>query len=380
MIASHVEFEDMAYGYSLYQEPADIADLAAWWHAEYGVAFPETPDLDAASLARGRELSADSCVDCHSRPQWAFASWAVSRAAAPVSPALARRDASGLVVDAHFLLAFLALALAPFTKFFHVLTSPVLIMAREAADPATTHPANLATLRAMELDACMHCTTCSVHCSVAAAAGELPGRSVLPSEKLSRLGRLAAGQSLGPEEERELLAGNELCTRCYRCTRLCPAGINLQDLWESLSADLMARGLAEPHAAARSALHQRAESQRELPELRFRRLDKEWLGGLTSHAKSFAGCYNCRTCTASCPVVKAFPEPVAELDLLPHQIMHALGLGMREEALGARMVWDCLTCYRCQEACPQGVKVTEVLAELRNLASAQLRNHRKDTA
>jgi heterodisulfide reductase subunit C len=53
---------------------------------------------------------------------------------------------------------------------------------------------------------------------------------------------------------------------------------------------------------------------------------------------------------------------------------------MREEAMGARMAWDCLTCYRCQEACPQGVKVTEVLAELRNLASAQLRNHQKDTA
>jgi heterodisulfide reductase subunit C len=305
----------------------------------------------------------------------------VSRAAAPVSPALARRDASGLVVDAHFLLAFLALALAPFTKFFHVLTSPVLLMARRAARPGRTHPANLATLRAMELDACMHCTTCSVHCSVAAAtSGELPGRSVLPSEKLSRLARLAEGHGLEAEAERELLAGNELCTRCYRCTRLCPAGINLQDLWESLSADLMARGLAEPHAAARSALHQQAAQWRETPVLLRGKARRPWLEGLSGHGQSFANCFNCRTCTTVCPVVKLFDDPAAELDLLPNQLMHALDLGLYQEAVGARMVWDCLSCYRCQDACPQGVKVTEVLAELRNQAAARLRPNREETA
>jgi len=32
------------------------------------------------------------------------------------------------------------------------------------------------------------------------------------------------------------------------------------------------------------------------------------------------------------------------------------------------MLWDCVTCYQCQEQCPQGVKVTEVLYELKNLA------------
>jgi heterodisulfide reductase subunit C len=30
------------------------------------------------------------------------------------------------------------------------------------------------------------------------------------------------------------------------------------------------------------------------------------------------------------------------------------------------MVWDCATCYQCQEHCPAGIRVTEVLYELRN--------------
>jgi len=32
------------------------------------------------------------------------------------------------------------------------------------------------------------------------------------------------------------------------------------------------------------------------------------------------------------------------------------------------MLWDCLTCYQCQEHCPQNVKVTEVLYGLKNLS------------
>jgi heterodisulfide reductase subunit C len=30
------------------------------------------------------------------------------------------------------------------------------------------------------------------------------------------------------------------------------------------------------------------------------------------------------------------------------------------------MLWDCLTCYQCQEQCPQGVCITDVLYELKN--------------
>ena len=35
---------------------------------------------------------------------------------------------------------------------------------------------------------------------------------------------------------------------------------------------------------------------------------------------------------------------------------------------GARMIWDCLTCYQCQEHCPQNVAVTDLLYQLKNIA------------
>ncbi len=54
--------------------------------------------------------------------------------------------------------------------------------------------------------------------------------------------------------------------------------------------------------------------------------------------------------------------------MLPHQIMHCLALGMRDATLGTGMLWNCLTCYQCQEQCPQGVRVTDVFYELKNLA------------
>jgi heterodisulfide reductase subunit C len=69
-----------------------------------------------------------------------------------------------------------------------------------------------------------------------------------------------------------------------------------------------------------------------------------------------------------CPVVGNYEEPEIVLGLLPHQIMCSLGLGLTEMASGAKMIWDCLTCYQCQENCPQQVEVCDILYELKNVA------------
>jgi heterodisulfide reductase subunit C len=37
-------------------------------------------------------------------------------------------------------------------------------------------------------------------------------------------------------------------------------------------------------------------------------------------------------------------------------------------ACGASMIWDCVTCYQCQEHCPQLVEVTDILYQLKNMA------------
>ena len=54
--------------------------------------------------------------------------------------------------------------------------------------------------------------------------------------------------------------------------------------------------------------------------------------------------------------------------LLPDQIMRSLGLGLKDLAMGSKMLWDCVTCYQCQEHCPQGVNVTDILYEMKNQA------------
>ena len=84
--------------------------------------------------------------------------------------------------------------------------------------------------------------------------------------------------------------------------------------------------------------------------------------------QTFSYCFGCQNCTTVCPVVGNYGNPQETLGLLPHQIMCALGLGLDEMASGAKMIWDCTTCYQCQEHCPQNVKVTELLYDLKNKA------------
>jgi heterodisulfide reductase subunit C len=89
---------------------------------------------------------------------------------------------------------------------------------------------------------------------------------------------------------------------------------------------------------------------------------------LSDNSSSFSACFGCQTCTNVCPVVANYENPKEALGLLPHQIMYSVGLGIKDLAFGSNMIWDCVSCYQCQEQCPQGVHVTEILYELKNLA------------
>ncbi|MHA1271516.1 MAG: 4Fe-4S dicluster domain-containing protein [Candidatus Helarchaeota archaeon] len=79
--------------------------------------------------------------------------------------------------------------------------------------------------------------------------------------------------------------------------------------------------------------------------------------------KSLKSCFQCITCTASCPIVNAF-------DIMPHQIMRMISLGMKEKVINCNTIWLCLTCYNCQQRCPQNVKVTDIFFALKNIAAS----------
>ena len=221
------------------------------WAAEYGVVFPAgQTSQDPKVLARGREMNRESCVECHAPAQHAFASYALSRLIAPMALALDRANFPVILYYIHFLACFVGLAILPFTKFLHMFSAPLLMAFNAAVDRGEMAPAAKAFYRALELDACTHCGTCSVHCSVAPAVRILPNPTILPSEKLKALGDMARASGGNKPDPAFVRQGAYVCTDCGRCTRLCPVGINLRDLWAALKEDLACQNLGNPLARA----------------------------------------------------------------------------------------------------------------------------------
>jgi heterodisulfide reductase subunit C len=74
------------------------------------------------------------------------------------------------------------------------------------------------------------------------------------------------------------------------------------------------------------------------------------------------GCFSCGRCSASCPVKRANDS------FNPRRTIRMAILGLEEEIVRSPFIWLCSTCYTCQERCPQGVKITEIMTTLKNLA------------
>jgi heterodisulfide reductase subunit C len=74
-------------------------------------------------------------------------------------------------------------------------------------------------------------------------------------------------------------------------------------------------------------------------------------------------CYQCGTCSGGCPALRYTKV------YNPRRIMEDVLLGFKEKTLKDPVLWFCTMCHACLEACPQGVKVSEILILLRNLAT-----------
>jgi heterodisulfide reductase subunit C len=297
--------------------------------------------------------------------------------------------------EVHYLACMVGLVYLPFSKMLHILTTPLSLLANAVMDQNSS-PANIMTRQVMELDACMHCTNCSNRCSVAVAFDRIGNENILPSERMAFLKHYIAQKQIGARGLAALQQGIYLCTNCDRCTVICPAGINLRELWFNVREELIQRGhglslmltpfsfyrgLRRPELATQQydqplrKAHQTVGAPFELVgqtdaviPLTPATAEFKQTAGLSG---TFAFCFACENCSTVCPVVGNYEEPQQALDLLPHQIIRSMALGLKELAMGSRMLWYCLTCYQCQEHCPQGVKVADIFYELKNLAVAQ---------
>jgi len=74
-----------------------------------------------------------------------------------------------------------------------------------------------------------------------------------------------------------------------------------------------------------------------------------------------AECYQCGKCSAGCPVA-------AFMDLLPHQVVRCVQLGIRDEVLKSRTIWVCASCQTCTTRCPKEFEIARLMDILREIS------------
>jgi heterodisulfide reductase subunit C len=79
-------------------------------------------------------------------------------------------------------------------------------------------------------------------------------------------------------------------------------------------------------------------------------------------AESLALCFQCGTCTGACPSGRRTPYRI-------RQVVRKSLIGLKEEVIADDTIWMCTTCYECQERCPRGIKIVDVVKTVRNFAA-----------
>jgi len=75
-------------------------------------------------------------------------------------------------------------------------------------------------------------------------------------------------------------------------------------------------------------------------------------------------CYQCGTCTASCPSGRTTA-------FRTRQLIRKAQLGLKDDILPSEDLWMCTTCYSCVERCPRDVDIVDIIILMRNMAVAK---------
>ena len=369
-IISEPVFDEMVEQYADPEDAQARSALQSYWAKYYGVVFADAPDLtDPDLLQAGREVHQENCAGCHTRPTAAFVSNPLSRIIKPAGVWANSIRLDLILWQVHFLCCFAMLAYLPFSKFMHLFTSSVSLMVRSLEERGALQPANRITRRVVSLDACMNCGQCSLHCSVKPINRALGNPDILPSHKLGALKKYVQKRLATDFELSAFKEGSFICTECYRCTQICPAGINLQDLWLASKDDLASQGPSSPYRQVRDGVAGGHPDSRPGRKSFAAPGPEACLLNYSGSPASFSACIQCGTCTNVCPVVADYqqdPQLMGYLDLTPQQIVNFYRLGITDRVSNSKMAWDCFMCFKCQEHCPKQIPVAEMMYELRN--------------
>jgi len=75
-------------------------------------------------------------------------------------------------------------------------------------------------------------------------------------------------------------------------------------------------------------------------------------------------CIQCGTCTGSCP--NAFA-----MDYTPRQLWRMVLMGKKDEIFESKTFTLCSVCYYCTLRCPRGLKLTEAMSALKQIAARE---------
>ena len=72
-------------------------------------------------------------------------------------------------------------------------------------------------------------------------------------------------------------------------------------------------------------------------------------------------CILCGTCSGVCPLS-------IYMDHTPRQVMALTRADFRDEVLRSHTIWLCASCYACTVECPQQIRITDIMYELKQRA------------
>jgi heterodisulfide reductase subunit C len=84
--------------------------------------------------------------------------------------------------------------------------------------------------------------------------------------------------------------------------------------------------------------------------------------------QNFQKCYQCGTCSGSCPMAE-------HITVLPRRIMALLQLGNRAALEEANTPWICASCHTCMVRCPRGIDITKLMEAIRLVKLRQNIDH-----
>jgi heterodisulfide reductase subunit C len=79
-------------------------------------------------------------------------------------------------------------------------------------------------------------------------------------------------------------------------------------------------------------------------------------------AEDLKRCFACGSCTGICPVSRE------NSGYDPRKIIHMVILGLKGRLLASEMIWQCTHCDTCEFICPQGVRMSNIINALRQMA------------